>query len=192
MKKIFIILTCVISGIASGVTMNWASATAIKFGGTSLKSDGNVSGYLVYLSSGTLAGSYTVDSAFSAEKIGTLVDTKDGSSAMSKISKDWSIDTATYGNGDSFAMLLVYNDPTSKKTYFNLSSTIGKIANMSLDPPVNSDGTSFAYTYSNGNAGTLTAGGGWVAAAAVPEPATGALALAGIALLLKRRKTVKA
>ena len=53
------------------------------------------------------------------------------------------------------------------------------------------DVRNLSFSYGNGTDPTLTAGGGWVKAKAVepiPEPATGALALAGIALLFRRRK----
>ncbi len=187
MKKILALaLAFGFVGMASAVTFNWNSATAIKFNGSNLKSDDKVTGYLIYLASGSLSDTYTMAESFSASDIGVQVDKKEKTSAMSKISQDWSIDTSKYDNGSKFAMLLVYTGAADGKTYYNLSSTVGEISGMSVDPPVNAADQSFSFSYSTSSEkGKLSGGGGWTA---VPEPSTAMLALAGLALLIKRRK----
>ena len=109
-----------------------------------------------------------------------------GTSKMSKIQSSWTIDTDNYSNGDTFAVLLKYTGASDGKVYFNLSSALVTMEGVSLDPPVNANNTSSAFSYSTSSEkGKLTAGGGWTA---VPEPSTAALALAGLALLIKRRR----
>ena len=73
------------------------------------------------------------------------------------------------------------------KTYFNLSSSTYTMSGLSdeLSTPT---AASFAFNYGGPTESTkVSSGSGWVQAA-VPEPSTAALALAGLALLLKRRK----
>ena len=189
MKKILSLgLAVGLVGMASAVTMQWASATAIQFDGSNLKSDTTVTGYLIALDQ--FAASYTVDDSFDASKIGTLVDTKAATSAMSKISKAWTIDTDTYGNGDTFAVLLKYTGASDGKTYWNLSSGLVTMSGMALDPPANANNTTASFSYGKGTDPTLTAGGGWVAAVStpIPEPGIAAMALLGLGMMLKRRK----
>ncbi len=187
MKKLLTIAAiALVAGAASAVTMQWGT-DAVKFNGSNLKSETKVTGYLIATES--LGGPYTLDSSFSASSIGTQVDVKEGTSAMSKISKSWEI-LEGYGNGDTFAVLLKYDKDGD--IYWNLTSALVTMSGMALDPPTDAANTKSAFSFGTGTDGTLTAGGGWAKAKAstpvVPEPATGALALAGIALLFRRRK----
>ena len=183
MKKLLTIGIAILAGVASAVNMNWG-ATGIKFDGNTLKSDATVTGYLIALTS--FATSYTLTDSFSASDIGTQVDTKNKTSAVGKLSGSWTIDTDTYDNGSTFAMLLVYTGAADGKTYYNLSSGLVEISGMSTDPPVNAGDTASTFSFSTSSEkGKLSAGGGWTA---VPEPSTAMLALAGLALLIRRRK----
>ena len=188
MKKLLSLgMAVVLASAASAVTMNWSSASAIKFDGSNLKSDATVTGYLIALDA--FATSYDVTESFSFTDVGTKVDEKNKTSAMSKISKDWEIDTDNYGNGDTFAVLLKYTGATDGKTYWNLSSGLVTLTGMALDPPADADNTSSTFSFGTAaTEGKLTAGGGWTAAAAVPEPGTAALALLGIGMLIRRRR----
>lgn len=185
MKKLLSLAAiALVAGAASAVTMQWSTASAVQFGGSNLKSNNNVTGYLIALSA--FEDSYTLDDTFDFSDVGTKVDDKVGTSAMSKVNKTWTIDTDQYGNGDTFALLLKY--VKDGDTYWNLSSNFATISGMTVDPPVNAANTTNAFSYGTGTEGILTAGGGWSKVKPVPEPATGALALAGIALLFRRRK----
>ncbi len=187
MKKdiltLFVVAACATSVQAASIT--W-SAASVKFGTTALKSSSAVTGYLVYLGyNGTLANSYSLSdlpniaSGKVAEKTGT--------SAMSQLSGgDFDVPVDTYKNGDNFAMLLSFND--GKKTWWNLSSTVYTIAGLAdatstLEAAKFGPGFDYATTTASGS--SVAKGGGWVA---VPEPSTAMLALAGLALLIKRRR----
>ncbi len=191
MKKLLTLAAiALVAGSASAVNMMWTTASAIKFDGSNLKSDGNVTGYLIAASS---LSSYTVDSQFAASTIGTQVDKKNKTGATSKISNAWEIDTDKYSNGSTFAVLLQYTKDGD--TYWNLTKELVTMTGMVLDPPTNAADVSAVFNYATAEGTTLTANGGWVKAKAAdpiipdtPEPATGALALAGIALLFRRRR----
>ena len=87
--------------------------------------------------------------------------------------------------GDYFTVLLTYEDTENNVTWINLAQNTWQIPEDALD--ITQDLTaSFTHTFTKQEKGTaLSAGGGWVQ---VPEPSTAMLALAGLALLLKRRK----
>ena len=173
-------------GVASAASVDWASA-AMSFGDDSLKKNPDVKGYIVYLSSGSLLSSYTIDDSFSASSVGTIVSSaEDGTTKGAYVFNSFNIDPSKYGNGDSFAFVASY--VSEGKTYWNLSSTINTLAGLDdSDPRVNPTAWDDFEVASSvaGATGKLSGGGGWTA---VPEPSTAALALAGLALLLKRRK----
>lgn len=173
---------------ASALSFNWGSSAAIKFDGSNLKNDETVTGYLVYLSSGSVSDvSLNTESTVSTivSSLGSQVDLKNKTSAMSKISKDFEFDFGSYDNGDAFGMLLVYTGSSDGKTYYNLSSTTYTLSGIA-DEKSTLEGASFTFSGSTvGESSKLSGGSGWTA---VPEPSTAALALAGLALLLKRRK----
>ena len=186
MKKLLTLAIAGIAGMASAVTMHW-SATLIAFDGTTLKNNDKVTGYLIALDS--FADSYTLTESFSASDIGVQVDTKNKTSAVGKLQNYWEIDTTKYDNGSTFAVLLKFDNSGEGgdgKVYYNLSSDLVEMSGMALDPPANANNTQSSFSYSTSStSGKLTKGGGWTA---VPEPSTAMLALAGLALLIRRRK----
>ncbi len=193
MKKILTLaVAALLAGSASAITMKWGLNSAAQFNGSNLRSDSNVTGYLIAASS---LSSYTVDSQFEASTIGTQVDEKNKTTAASKITGTWDFTsfTDTYKNGSTFAVLLQYTKDGD--TYWNLGEDLVTMTGYSLDPPVNANEVQASFAWTTAEGSTLTAGGGWVKAKAAdpiipdtPEPATGALALAGIALLFRRRR----
>ncbi len=82
-------------------------------------------------------------------------------------------------------MFLVYNDGTD--TWYNFSSTV---ATITTDATGAFEAKSFAFDYSTKT--TIESDGqtpsGWTKINIVPEPSTAILALAGLALLIKRRR----
>ena len=189
MKKIIAALAIVtmMASSASALSFTW-KATQIAFEGTKLKSDTAVSAYLVYLSSGSYASTYAVTpettAASLAGNIGTSVASASKTSALSALSAEFSFDYGTYKNGDVFGMLLAYEK--DGKTYLNLSSETYTLSGISSETST-IDAAQFAFSYSGPTeSSTVKSGGGWTAA--VPEPSTAMLALAGLALLIKRRR----
>lgn len=193
MKKTFAIIVAfaLTTTVASALSFDWSSKS-IKFDSTNLKNSTAVTGYLIYLGSGgSLDTTYDVTKDSTASSIIGSIGTDTGSSkstpnALGKLTGTYVFDYGTKANGDTFAMLLSYND--GENTYFNLSSTVVTLSGI-VDETSDLDAMDFTSGFSYSNAGeskTITAGGGWIQA--VPEPSTAALALAGLALLLKRRK----
>ncbi|MBR3688690.1 MAG: PEP-CTERM sorting domain-containing protein [Lentisphaeria bacterium] len=198
MKKIpatLLVLLCSVIA-ASAASLKW-QATNVAFDGTKTGKTSDITGYLIYLSSGSFKDSYTVTDESTgdtlAASIGSVVaKNTTGPNALSTMSTSfswtWTADTDTnpatpmFNNGDTFAMLLAYT--TSEGTYYNLSSKY-ELSGISMNTSSATATFGFNYGDSTGSAGSVSSNGGW---AAVPEPSTAALALAGLALLLKRRK----
>ena len=95
-------------------------------------------------------------------------------------------DSANVGNYVAYASYV-----SEEKTYYNISSTVFTLTSAAVSDLINNgvaiESPSYDFSSSvNSDTATPSAGGGWYAA--VPEPSTAALALAGLALLLKRRK----
>ena len=196
MKKLALIAVLgFMASTASAVTLTWA-ATGIKFDGNTIKNSTDVTGYLIYLGTSTFSDSYsvskdsTVDTIISS--IGTKVDTKNKTSAVGKINGEWTFNYSDgYSNGDTFAILLTY--ATGGKTYYNLASDIVTLAGgndvdvASQTPATDPSNVTGSFSFATaGEKDSIAKGGGWTVA--VPEPSTAALALAGLALLIKRRR----
>ena len=175
---------------ASAVSFQW-TVSGIAFNGTTLKSDANLTASLVYLGvGGSLASSYDEAAISSLEKVSTVT----GSTSKGAASETYYLPAPSSGdytdlNGGVYALLLSYADSASGKTFYNIGSatyTVSGVADAtsSLDAYKPAAST-FSYGSNDAAASKVTPGGGW---ATVPEPSTAALALAGLALLLKRRK----
>ncbi len=191
MKKLLTLAAiALVAGSASAVTMQW-SASGVSFGGSKVGKTTDVVGYLVAASSLSADG-YDIAS-FKVSDIGKQVDVYDGgTTATSLLRGAWTI-TGDYNNGSTFAVLLQYTK--GDDVYWNLAKDLVEMSGMALDPPTNAANVTATFNYATAEGTTLTANGGWVKAKAAdpiipdtPEPATGALALAGIALLFRRRK----
>ena len=191
MKKtlLSIAIAGLMTTIANAASLTW-SAKSIAFDGSTLKNDSTITGYLIFLSSGSYETSYKLDDSSTASSvasaIGTSVSEKTKTSAVGKLSADFSFsfDNGDYDNGDVFGLLLVYTGASDGKTYYNLSSSTFELSGMADDRATLSTDYSFSFS-TNENKGSLSSGGGWTA---VPEPSTAMLALAGLALLIKRRR----
>ncbi len=180
------VVVATLASMANAASVDWTTG-ALSFGGTELKKNTDVKGYLVYLSSGSLASTYTIDDSFSAASVGTVVasDT-DGTNKGSLLTGSLSVTTLGYSNGDVFAFVASYK--ADGKTYWNISETLNTLSGVDPNDPTVSPADFTAYSMSStvaGETGKASGGSGWTA---VPEPSTAALALAGLALLLKRRK----
>ena len=194
MKKtiLALALAALVAPSAFGLSFNW-SVSGISFDGTRFnKTTGaNVTAYLLYLgnNAGYSTTGYTLTEESTAttiiSSVGTKAADKTGTTAAGKISDDFAFDSTKYGNNDVFGVLLSYT--SEGKTYFNLSSSTYKLSGLTDDPTQTIADASFTFSYSGpAESNKISSGSGWVQA--VPEPSTAALALAGLALLLKRRK----
>ena len=188
MKRILSLLLSVsVISTASAVSFDWTAAS-IKFNDAAVKASTAVTGYLVYIGTATSVESVDISSdtiSTITSNLGTQVSEKNKPNAYSKLTGTYAFDFGSKVNGDSFAMLLTYADSESGKTYYNLSSTVYTLSGLT-DETSTPDDAVFTFSYASaGSSSKATAGGGWTA---VPEPSTAALALAGLALLIRRRK----
>ena len=193
MKK-FLTLTLVAAATASfGASINWGTTSAATFNGTKM---GGVKATLIHIGATDLAedATFTITASSTlsslANTIGTDTESTTTSTAsgmgLGKVAGTWTFDSGL-SNNDYVAILLSYT--AEGVTWYNLTTTT-KVTYNEVAGVWNNSSNAANWSYSGGTAddsktGTIKAGGGWTA---VPEPSTAALALAGLALLLKRRK----
>ena len=193
MKKILAFALAFVASASFAASINWGTTTKTAFAGSTI---GGVEARLLYIGASDLSedAKFTITAtdtlASLANKIGTDTESTASSTASGmlkgKLSGTYTFDSGL-NDGDYVAILLSYT--SGGKTYFNLSQTVATAYNAVVGAWEDASAVA-SFTYSGGSAeaaesGSLTAGGGWTA---VPEPSTAALALAGLALLLKRRK----
>ena len=175
---------------ASAAAFQWGSRSVkVSFDGTAITTTNGAIGYLVLLSGssldvviedgvGIVAPSY-VSSAANAST---------GMAATKGYIKG-SYDSADIENGQKYGMFITYNDGTD--TWYNFSSTVYTVSGLA-DATSSLDAADFAFDFATQSdvtdGDTITAGSGWVKYTAVPEPASAMLALAGVAMLIRRRK----
>ena len=167
---------------ASALSFDW-DITKVSFNDALLKSDTTVIGYCVYLASGSYSTSYDLTDPFSVSSIGTIVGTKEGTSNKAKLGGTTTFDYGDYKNGDVFGFVLSY--ASGGKTYYNIASDTYTLSGI-VDESSSLTTATGTFNYgTKGESKTISSGTGWTA---VPEPSTAALALAGLALLIKRRR----
>ena len=207
MKKLIAILMAGSTLTASAISFTWSPTAQVKFG-DSLVSDLNpatYTAYLVYLGTDGAWGSTTITkTALTLDsESGDLAtgDSKESSAGLtgiraannSKFTGNFNYALGantstghTVAAGDSFGVYLQYTD-SDGKVWFNVSESVYTIDSQATDITT-LPAASFAF--GNGktqvaSGSSVSSGSGWVA---VPEPSTAMLALAGLALLLKRRR----
>jgi uncharacterized protein (TIGR03382 family) len=181
MKKLTLIGFMMLAAVASqAVSISWKiqSDAALAFNGSSVKAGATV--YLVYLGSSELT-SKTFNDIITATAVADTA-----TAATGKLNK--SVSTTDAAGAGNYAVFATYS--ADNATWYNVSATQKALTQGQINGLLN-DGTQIdtaVFSFSNttntkGTPGQI--GGGWYA---VPEPATGALALAGVALLFRRRK----
>ena len=195
MKKLLSLLVVAVAASAHAVSFTWGTSKAT-FNGITLSSSGNTAtAYLVYLGA---------DNAFSFgdDVSGTLANITDSSVGDAQTRTTGSAAAKGTANGQytqngnqgySYGVVLKYDKDGT--TYYNISSDIFTVPAGTAD---NATGLSTSFNFSFADGGEVEKlsssiiGDGWFSIKSptpdVPEPATGALALAGVALLFKRRR----
>lgn len=184
MKRILaiVLVALVASAQAATVKWNWQSSAGVKFDTTSI--GGNGTAYLLFI------GDKGVNDYTFAQYVEMASDDTSAqyvTSATTKMSKI-NATVTTPDTAGNFVSVLSYK--SGDDTYWNVASAVYELTQANIDALVN-DGTAIpnsSFVHSSTvktEAGTGSVGGGW---AMVPEPSTAMLALAGLALLIKRRR----
>ena len=179
---------------ASALSFTWGTgATRVQFPTGTYVIDGSVTAYLVYLGNSG-AATYTVNGyGVDNPTVDTGASTSAGlATTKGRITEQF--DSLAYGapigggsdtfiDGATFGVLLSHVD--NGVTWYNLAANTYTVAGAADDTSALAN-AEFTFSFENSGQGTpLSSGGGWVA---VPEPASAALALAGLAMLIRRRK----
>ena len=200
MKKAFtaIAALALTIGAASALSFDWETSDKITFNGTKLTSAALAAPAtveLIYLGTDNAwsfdESGLVTDEAVSTAAIavtGAVVNKGKATGTIEKTLGDSFADGSTFGNGNVFGVLITYTDAEGN-VWYNLSSNTFALTGADNDISTIDKATfNFAWTNDESGAEAPTAGGGWWTAPAVPEPVSAGLALAGIALLLKRRR----
>ncbi len=185
MKKILpLIAMALLATQTQGAQIAWTLSN-IAFDGSKLKSAGTELTVSLFAlgSGGTLASSYS-----EADIAGlTIAESSSGTNTKSANTGAYTLTVGSDKNGDVFGVLLSY--VSSGKTYYNIATTTYTLSGFQDETSAVSElqlaAGDMNYGTASGSPTKVTPGGGWTA---VPEPSTAALALAGLALLLKRRR----
>jgi hypothetical protein len=190
MKKfITMMVVALVAVSASAASFSWGTGSSyVTFNGTKITTTNGAIGYLVLLTGSSLEAS-VVDGIMKAPSaVANKANTSTGlASAKGKIKGQY--ESSDIANGQNYGMFITYSD--GKDTWYNFSSTVYTVDGLA-DATSSLAAAEFAFdfatqtTVTDGDA--VTAGKGWYKAVAVPEPASAMLALAGVAMLIRRRK----
>ena len=171
------------------VSFAWTSASPISFGGAVLGSSGDFTAYLIDLGSGTwssyLAG-ISAETALFDDQVDSSGVRITGGTNIGKISGK------TYGlngnQGNVYGVIVAHTD-NNGDTWYNFSDyyTVANILDNVQGDAFTAEFISFTGKTTVDDIKTVGTSG-WYRVVPVPEPATAALALAGLALLIRRRK----
>ncbi len=205
MKKWLICAIATFAVASQAASFNWGTGTVkVAFDGSTIL-DGTATGYLVFLgTSSDVSKLYTVTYA---PPPGTITGATKAAGNSEKASTSTGLAnakgriTATgYGGGTSdlelsggmkFGMYITYKSEGTQ--WFNFSDTVYTVDSaIDTDPSASLSDATFSFDFGTktqitSSSQTPSAGGGWYSIS-VPEPSTAMLALAGLALLIKRRK----
>lgn len=191
MKKfITMMVVALVAVSASAATFAWGTGTTkVSFDGTAITTTNGAMGYLVLLTGSSLDVSIS-EGIVAPSAVSSKANTSTGVAAV-KGRITGTYDSADVANGQNYGMFITYNDGTD--TWYNFSSTVYTVSGLADSTSSLSDAV-FAFDFASQSevtdGDTITAGSGWVkyTATAVPEPASAMLALAGVAMLIRRRK----
>lgn len=181
---------------ASAVSFQWSTASQVSFGDSlvSALTPATYTAQLVYLGTdGKWTEVSILDTGIdlgSETTVGnsvTSVSGKTGAFANRNSKANGSTTVAT-ANG-TYSLLLTYVD-NAGTSWFNISSSTYTVP---ADADESTTGLSASFAFASGKTEVpfgekLAAGGGWYTGTPIPEPSSAALALAGLALLIKRRR----
>ena len=189
MKKIITMMVVALVAVsASAASFDWGTGTTkVSFDGTAITTTNGAMGYLVLLTGSSLDVSIS-EGIIAPSAVSTMANTSTGMPAV-KGRITGTYDSADVANGQNYGMFITYNDGTD--TWYNFSSTVYTVSGLA-DATSALDNAVFAFDFASQSevtdGDTITAGSGWVKYTAVPEPASAMLALAGVAMLIRRRK----
>ena len=194
MKKTFLILALGLALNANAVTFQWNSAAQVSFGESlvSALTPATYTAQLVYLGSGGAWSGVTISDAgidigSTATKIDDPISSVSGKAGMFASQNSKFSGTTQKGvAGGVYSVLLTYVDKDNT-TWYQISSSTYTVPTTADELTTGLTSTfAFSSTKNQVSSGSsVSAGSGWVA---VPEPSTAMLALAGLALLIKRRR----
>ena len=187
MKHIITAMVASLTITSQAASFTWSAGSVVQFDGTTLAGNA-ISASDLYTVDYTGTGSITPADDVQSKATSTG---RTAGRISSVTYKD--TETGTDGHhvytGAKFGMYIAYND--GEKTWYNFSDTIVSITTDATGAYVG-DPTEFSFNFGSKTEITspsqsVSAGSGWYSIQ-VPEPSTAMLALAGLALLIKRRR----
>ncbi len=199
-KSLMTLMAILMAATTYAVSFDWGTGTTkVSFDGTALTTASNAAtGYLVLLGSAGLSGLYTIDytapgAINPADSVSSKATTSTGlASGKGRIAGNYS--SSSIAANQVYGMYITYNDGTD--TWYNFSSDTYTVSSALADDPTTTLNPG-VFSFNFNTKTEITADGmtpsGWTkinipTTPSVPEPATGALALAGVALLFRRAR----
>ena len=195
MKKTILVLMFGAVLNASAVSFQWNTSAQVSFGDSlvSALTPANYTAQLVYLGTDKTWTDVTIsDAGLNIQKettVGSPVTSVSGKSGIFASRNSTASGSTKNGvAGGVYGVFLTYTD-SAGVNWYNISATTFTIP---ADADESTTGLSQAFAFSStktelASGSSVSSGTGWVSAA-VPEPSTAMLALAGLALLIKRRR----